>query len=289
LVELLKEGVQESSYVQADETPLQVLNEPGRANEKKSYCWVYRAMGLPLKTSIIFEYHSSRSGEVAENFLKEFKGKLQTDGYSGYNGLRQRKDIEGYGCIAHARRKFTDIVKTVKKVGKAHHALVTIGKLYQIEKEAREKEMNAQQRKALRSEKAKPILKKFKEWLESSINQVPPQSAIGKAINYCINQWPYLEKYSDDGEVEIDTNLVENAIRPLALGRRNWLFAGSVEGAESSCIFFSLLQTCRANEIEPYAYFKVILSEVVNCETKEDYKKLLPQFIDREKLKEAYL
>ena len=148
--------------------------------------------------------------------------------------------------------------------------------------------MNCEDRFALRQGKAIPLLEKFYDWLTESSKQVPPQSAIGKAIRYSLSQWPYLQKYANTGDVEIDNNHIENAIRPFAVGRRSWLFSGSVAGAKASAILFNLAQTCKENNIEPYAYFKVVLQEVLTCESTEDYAACLPQAIDKEKLANAY-
>lgn len=288
LVEELKKDIRHSRYVQADETSLQVLNEPGKKNQSKSFLWAYRAIGPPIGVVIVFEYQPSREGKHAAQFLKSFKGHLQTDGYSGYNGLHCRNDIVSYGCMAHARRKFMDIIKANKKAKKAQQAVAFIAALYKIEKEARTGELKASRRYQLRQEKAKPILDKFKQWLDESISQVPPQSAIAKAISYTLKQWPYLINYINDGVVEIDNNYIENAIRPIALGRRNWLFSGSVGGANASSIIYSLVQTCRANDVEPYAYFKTVLNKIVHCKTSDDYRKLLPIALAEDELAKAY-
>lgn len=288
LVEELKRDIRESSYAQADETRLQVLNEPDRPNKSKSYLWGYRAIGPLIGVVVVFEYQPARHAKYAENFLKSFEGHLQTDGYIGYQGLRDRKSITSYGCMAHARRKFMDIIKANKKASKAPQAVAFIAKLYKVEKRAREEEMSAAKRCELRQKESKPILDDFKRWLDESMQKVPPQSAISQAIRYTLNQWKYLKNYINNGVVEIDNNYLENAIRPIAVGRRNWLFSGSVEGAKASSIIYSLVQTCRANGVEPYAYFKTVLNKISDCKTSEDYRQLLPRSIEQEELLKAY-
>ena len=287
LVELLKENIIRGTYVQADETPVQVLNEPDKSNTSTSYMWVYRGGSLTEK-SIVYEYQASRKGQAAEEFLCGFSGFLQTDGYAGYNGFAQHPGVTQAGCWAHARRKFADIIKVSKTQGKAHVAIATIRQLYAIEKEARENALTCEQRQKMRQERAYPILTQFKEWLDSTYRCVPPQSHIGKAIAYTLNQWPLLMTYVDHGEIEIDNNLIENTIRPFALGRRNWMFMGSERGAHAGAIIYSLLATCKAHLIEPYAYFKYILDQLPRCKSMEDRKKLLPYSVDKNLLNRAY-
>ncbi len=287
LVVLLKEMICKGSYVQADETFLQVLNEPNKSNDSKSYMWVYRG-GLLEKKAIVYEYQPSRAGIAAEKFLMGFEGVLQTDAYSGYHRFNLIEKIIQVACWAHVRRKFMEIIKISKEKGKAFEAILMIRKLYAIEKEAREKFLDFTERQTLRQERAPPILKEFKEWLDKTILQVPPQSQLSKAIAYALNQWPMLTVYVDYGEIEIDNNLVENAIRPFALGRKNWLFMGSERGARAGAIFYSLLATCKINLIEPYAYFKYILDQLPRCKTDEERRVLLPQFVKSGQLVKAY-
>lgn len=287
LIPLLKKHIINSSYIQADETTLQVLNESARSNTTKSYMWVFKG-GPPGKLGVIFEYHQTRSGTAADLFLENFIGALQSDAYIGYMQFKSSALIALYFCWAHARRKFSDIVKTNKnKPGKAHMAVNFIAKLYAVEKQARENNLHFEQRKKLRKELALPVLNKFKIWLDNSASTVPPKSPIGEAIGYTLRHWTELTKYIDNGEVEIDNNIVENLIRPFALGRKNWLFCGSPEGAEAGAVIYSLIQTCKLNQIEPYAYFKYVLANIRSWD-KSDLKALLPQFIDPLLLKEAY-
>jgi transposase len=287
LVDLLREMIRAGSYTQADETTVQVFNEPDKTNISKSYMWVYCG-GPPEKKAVVFEYQPSRSGESPEIFLQGFSGILQTDGYSGYNGFAMNENVKQAGCWAHARRKYMDIVKTSKTIGKAHEAILIIRKLYAIEKIARDQFFNSEQRYHLRQRLSVPILSDFKLWLEQTKKSVPPQSAIGKAIVYTLNQWAHLTTYVQDGEIQIDNNDVENLIRPFAIGRKNWMFMGSVSGAQAGAIIYSLMATCKVNTIEPYAYFKYIFDQLPRCKTQDDYQKLLPQFVNQNDLMKAY-
>jgi len=289
LLTALKTSIMSGGYVQADETPVQILKLPDKDKPSKAYMWVARG-GPPEKIAILYEFHPSRSGECARKLLTGFKGKLQTDAYQGYNQFQTDKDIELYGCIAHARRKFMDIVKATKQEGLASEAVNIISKLYRVETHARDEKLSNGLRYALRQEKSKPILEHLKSWLLRNKQNVPPESSIGKAIAYSLNHWGTLAKYIDDGEVEIDNNLIENAIRPFALGRKNWLFVGNEQGAKASALFYSLVETCRAHEIEPYAYLKYLFSQLHNIDKDkpEAIKQLLPHYIDRELLKAAY-
>lgn len=287
LIPLLKEDIINYHYIQADETTLQVLNEPGRENTSKSYMWVFKG-GPPDKPGVIFEYQPTRAGIVAEVFLKDFTGALQTDAHSGYMRFKAHTHIELYLCWVHARRRFADIVKANKnKIGKAHMAINFIAKLYAVEKESRENKFTFEQRKNLRQNKSLPILNKFKVWLDDSAKTVPPSSPIGGAIDYTLKHWTELIKYVDNGVVEIDNNGIENLIRPFALGRKNWLFCNSVQGVMAGAVIYSLIQTCKLNKIEPYAYFKYVLAHI-RAWDKNNLKQLLPQYVDQLALIQAY-
>jgi len=278
LVTLLRTDIIRQNYVQADETTLQVLAEAGRSNTSTSYMWVYQG-GNALHRSVVFEYQETRAGEHAKTFLNGFKGYLQTDAYSGYLWTEKEPDIVAVGCMAHARRPFAELVKLTKTRGLAHEALEFFQKLYAIEKQAREAELSPEARYTLRNDKAQPILAALKTYLERNLTKTSEQSKIGKAIRYALNHWTALTRYLQDGRIEIDNNAVENRIRPFAVGRKNWLFSGSPSGAKAGATLYSLIETCRANQVEPYAYFCAMLHRIRLCQTEEDYQKLLPQFI----------
>ncbi len=260
--------------MQADETTVQVLNEIGRDNKTKSYMWCYRGGGE--KSNIVYEYQPTRGGYHAEQFLAGFKGYLQSDAYSGYNFADKKNGIIKVGCMAHARRKFAEIIKIAKTNGLAHEAIKFFKALYKIEKEARENNLLPHARFKLRNETARPILASFKMWLDMHLTKIPVQSKISEAIRYTLSNWEFLNNYLHDGRIEIDNNLIENAIRPFALGRKNWLFNGSPNGAKAGAIFYSLIETCKANNVEPYKYFCTMLYQIRHCKSAEDYYTLLP-------------
>ena len=194
------------------------------------------------------------------------------------------------GCWAHARRYFVDVIKAKKKhrskriqpKSLADEALLFIGRLYQIENEAKTRNLDSQKIYQLRQEKAKPVLDEFKKWLDSKQDITPPKGLLGKAIKYTLNHWEKLIVYIEDGRLSPDNNAAENAIRPFVVGRKNWLFAGHPNGAEAGATFYSLVETAKANGLEPYAYLRYIFEKLPLAETDQDYKKLLPQFVDRE-------
>ncbi len=262
-------------YIQADESPIQVLREPGRKDTSKSYLWVYRS-----ENNVIFDYQQTRGGYHAQQFLQDFKGYLQTDAYSGYHFTEKINDIIHLGCMAHARRPFAQLAKLATKEGLAVKALDYFKKLYAIESFAQDNSLTHDERYRLRNEKAPPILDEFKIWLLHHMTKVPKQHQLGKAIYYVLNHWEALTNYLKDGKLEIDNNKIENLIRPLALGRKNYLFMGSPEGAKAGAIFYSLIATCTANDIEPYKYFCTILQKIRLCKTEDDYRKLFPKNIE---------
>jgi len=211
-----------------DETTVQVLREPDRANTTKSYMWVARG-GTPGKPVVLFRYHPTRAGSVAEEILGDYEGYLQTDGYSGYEALGEREGIRHLGCLAHVRRKFVEVEKSAGKKatgGNAHAVLDLIGKLYGVEHQAEKQKLAAEQIKALRAEKSRPLLGKLKALLDARAVTTPPKSLLGRAIGYARKQWDRLVVYLEDGRLHPDNNLAENASRPFAVGRKNWLFSG---------------------------------------------------------------
>jgi transposase len=273
----LKEDILKSSYVQADETPVVVLKTGDVKKRKKGYMWVYRSHPPNGSSSIYFEYQPGRSGQYAAEFLKDFKGYLQSDMYKGYDFIKKKEGITHLACMAHARRYFADIVKVHQTPGLAHHAMKFFKALYKVER--RIKYESIEKRYALRQEKSIHILKQFKQWLDQSIKLVPDGFAIGKAIHYCLEHWTKLTHYTKSGLLHIDNNLVENNIRPFALGRKNWMFKGSPRGAKAGAIFYSLLATCKANQVNPEQYLVKMLSQIRHCKTDDDFRQLLPYHI----------
>lgn len=278
LIQLLQKNIISSDYAQADETTVQVMKENDRKNTTKSYMWCYRG-GNKDAPSIVYEYQQTRGGYHAETFLSGFSGYLQTDAYAGYNWTNQNKHIISVGCHAHARRNFADLVKLSKTPGLATQGVTFYKKLYKIEKYARENNLTPGQRYELRKKESEPILDAFKQWLDHQLTKTSEQGKIGKAIRYCIKHWPQLTNFLKDGRIEIDNNLLENAIRPFAIGRKNWLFMGSPVGARAGARFYSLIETCKANNKDPQKYLTQMLHKIRLCKAEDDYQKLLPQNI----------
>ena len=265
-----------SDYLHADETPVQVLRSNGKRKPSKSYMFVY-CTGARSSPLILYDYQSSRSGKSAKDYLEGFKGYLQTDAFSGYNIFHEDNEVIQLGCWAHVRRKFFDIVKITKTKGLAHEAVERIAELYQIETEADEATFSNDERKALRLEKSKPLLESFKTWLDENHVQTPPKGLLGKAMSYALNHWELLIRYLDDGKLKLDNNAVENAIRPFALGRRNWLFCGNEKGAKASAIIYSMIETSKANQIAPEKYLQYLLEKLPYCKSESDYEELFPE------------
>lgn len=262
------------NILQADETTVTVLKP-----HKTGFLWAYHSCD-PKNRFIFFEFNLTRSSENPDSLLKEFKGLLQTDGYSGYNNLRKKEDIINFGCWDHARRRFAEVVKIngENKAGKAGEMLLHMGSLYAIEKEI--KDFSMEDRKLIRQKKSKPILDLIFSKLQKI--QAPPQSVLGKAVAYCLNQWPYLCRYIDYGEIEISNCWIENQIRPFALGRRNWLFVGNEQSANKSALLYSLIQTCKLNDVDPRQYLEYVLSQAHKMRRNEiEPTSLLPQFINK--------
>ena len=247
--------------IQADETPLQVLKEPGRAATTKSYMWLFRGgpRGRPV---VVYQYHPSRGQEVAARYLEGYEGVVQTDGYAGYDFLDKWPKVVHAGCWAHARRKFADVVrargKESKGTGNADRALEFIRQLYAVEATARKQELSPANLWQKRQEESRPVLKDFEKWLRDKESQTPPKGLLGQAIRYTLNQWPRLVRYLDDAQVGLDNNAAENALRPFVVGRKNWLFAGNPRGAAAGALMYSLIETAKANSLEPSAYLRYV-------------------------------
>lgn len=276
LFELLQEDVRGGPLINVDETPVQVLNEPGRSATQKSYMWMFRG-GMPGKPIVIYKYYPTRSGDVPKLFLNDYQGVVQSDGYKGYDFLDNRIGILHVACWAHARRKFMDAKKGSgnKKPGSADKALAMIRPLYALEKKARADGLSPDEIYNMRQQHAKPIVAKFKRWLHKKNGVVPPKSLLGKAVAYCLNQWHRLENYIKDGNAGIDNNPAENAIRPFVLGRKNWLFSGTPDGAHASALLFSLIETAKANKLEPYSYLRYLFEKLPTT-NKNNLRALLP-------------
>ncbi|HDK25644.1 MAG TPA: IS66 family transposase [Candidatus Atribacteria bacterium] len=281
-VDIFLEEIRSGPVVQMDETRVQVLNEHGRSNTSKSYMWVMRG-GPPLKPVILYRYHPTRGGEIPIKYLGKYSGILQTDAYEGYNEIGKSPGIIHAGCWAHVRRKYYEASKPTKKPGSAEIALGKIARIYSIEKELRSRELSPDEFVERRKIKVEPILKDFKEWIDKKVMQVPPTTLLGKAVNYTLKQWEKLIRYLESPYLTPDTNRVENDIRPFVVGRRNWLFSGSPLGAFASATIYSIVETAKANGLEPYSYLKYLFTELPVTKV-EDYKKLMPQYLDPKKI-----
>ncbi len=271
LYETLKNKMLSTDYLMADETPIpvQTRDKPGATH--KGYHWVYYDPGNKL---VLFDYQKTRGREGPDELLKNFVGFLQTDAYTAYNNLRNRANIIQMACMAHARRKFEHALNNDPAL--ATEALLMFGKLYEIERDAREQNLSHDDIKALRQEKSLPVLLQMEAWLKEKMNLVLPKSAIGQAIAYTLALWPRLTRYIEQGRFNIDNNLTENSIRPVALGRKNYMFAGSHAAAQHAAIVYSLLATCKINNVEPFEWLSKTLSQISDHPVNQLHK-LLPR------------
>lgn len=272
VVEKLREELLQYKYLHADETPVQVFNEEGKKNTTKSYMWVY-STSVNAKNGIrIFKYAPGRSGDNAKEFLKGFKGYLHTDGFSGYGKV---KDIRHCLCWAHVRRYFTDALPKDIKSPEATLPATGIAYCNQLfDWERKFKDLSPEDRKKQRLEKEKPVLEAFWLWADSTNEKVLPKSNIGKALQYALNHKERLEIYLEDGNCVISNNIAENSIRPFTVGRKNWTFCGSPEGANASACVYSLVETAKANGLNPYKYLEYLLSRLPGSNIKTNPKVL---------------
>jgi transposase len=267
----------QSDIINMDETTVQVLGEQDRKNTSKSYMWVCRG-GSSDAPVVLFRYSPSRAGEVATQMLGDFKGYLQVDGYAGYNALGARDDITRVGCLAHVRRKFMDVLKagSNKKKGVASRAVALIKNIYKLESTAQKKKLSSDAIQALREEKVTLLFAKLKELCTNAVLRTPPKSLLGIAISYAMKQLPYVENYLKNSRLTPDNNTAENAIRPFAVGRKNWLFSGSPSGAHASAFLYSLVESAKAADLNPYEYLLHVFEKMPNATTPDDIEKLLP-------------
>ena len=271
LYHLHKKIVLQTNYLQADETTVDVLDALKKGTTHTGYYWTYHD---PIRRLLFFDYRLGRSRAGPCDILKKFKGHLQTDGYGSYNEIVRINDLIRLGCMAHSRRKYFDARKNAPEL--SEWMLEQIAGLYAIEHRARENKLTFDERFQLRDQYARPILDSMKKWLNAQITEIVLTSDIGKAVSYMLNQWPRLVNYLLDGRLEIDNNLAENSIRPIALGRKNWLFAGSHDGAANAAIIYSLVGTAKMHNVEPFSYLKDVLARI-NDHPFNNLKELLPQ------------
>lgn len=278
LMQALQRKLRSGPTLQIDETSIQVLGEPGRAATTKSYMWVARG-GPPGEPVLIYRYAPSRGAPVAAEVLGDYRGFVQTDGYEVYDTACTREGITHVGCWAHARRGFSDAKKAAAKssqeTGAPQQALTFIAKLYRVESE-RASHRDADEFAATRRAIVEPLLERFHTWLLSKSEQVLPGSALGQAVSYTLAQWPKLIRYLESPQLTPDTNACERAIRPFVIGRKNWLFSGSPRGAAASATLYSLIETAKANALEPYWYLRDLFEKLPAARTTADYLALLP-------------
>ncbi|MCX7192353.1 MAG: IS66 family transposase [Proteobacteria bacterium] len=271
----LKDELLSQRIIHADETTFQVLKETDRKAESKSYAWLFRSAASASHQVVQFEYQPTRAGEHPRTYLQGFKGYLHVDGYAGYNNI---PDTLRVGCMAHVRRKFVEAAKVIpeKYTEHAHaqQAIKLIGQLYGIEEKLKGEHHKI--KFEVRHKDSMPILLNLKKWLDDMKPKVLPKSALGKAIGYATEQWPTVLRYVDDGELAIDNNIAERSIKSFVIGRKNWLFADSVDGAYANTVMYSLIQTAVANKLDPYKYLIHVFETMPNLHAPEAIKLLLP-------------
>ena len=257
LVDALREQLHQQRVLHADETPVAMLS-PRKGKTHKAYVWAYTSTSFSDLNIVVYDFAPSRSGEHARAFLEGWQGSLVCDNFSGYKASFKQGMTE-IGCMAHARRKFFDL-HAANQSTLADYVLQQMGKLYEIENQI--KALNADQRKKRRQEQSKPILDHLHQWLTLQRQKIPNGSAIAKAIDYSLKRWEALTRYCDDGGIPIDNNRVENQIRPWALGRSNWLFAGSLRSGQRAANVMSLIPSAKLNGHDPYTYLKDVLTRL---------------------------
>jgi transposase len=287
VINLMRDALLDSIIVYGDETEVQVLKEPGRKAQAKSYMWVQMTQasgehgtGPPIR---LFGYSPSRSTQAAATLYEGMRsgGVLMSDGYEPYAAIAERHRLVHLGCWAHCRRYFNDALQAMPKDKRGPeqlpaHFIELIGRLYKLEADARRDNVDALALQQRRAQHSKTVLDQIEALALQHLHGVLPGSLLGKALHYLTAQWPKLVRYVDDGRYPIDNNACENSIRPFVVGRRNWLFSDTVGGAHASANLYSLLQTCLANGIDGYQYLRALLTQLPSAKTAEDFENLLP-------------
>jgi transposase len=271
LYDFLKAKMKGLGYLQLDETTLKVLDSTLKGKTHLGYYW---AFNCPISNILFFEYNKGREADYINEALKDFRGYIQTDGYDGYAALARKEQITQVACMAHARRKFDEALDNDKE--RAQKALVYIQALYHIEAKAREQKLSTEQRKELRLQESLPIINQLGAYIVAESKKVLPKSKIGQAFQYCSNRWDALCAYMKDGMLEIDNNLIENAIRPIALGRKNYLFAGSHDAAQKSAMIYSFFGICKKHNVNPTDWLNFVFQNI-NSTSIQNLDTLLPQ------------
>jgi transposase len=273
LINLLGEQLLAAPLIHCDETRLQVLR-----SEKAGDHWMWvRAAGPPGRRIVLFDYDPSRGGAVPLRLLAGYRGILMSDGYEAYNAVANANGLVHAGCWAHVRRYLEDARRVhPDNAGSARSrlAIALIGKLYHIERQI--KERSATDKLAWRAQHSAAVVAELKQWLDACANTVIPESALGKAVRYALGQWPKLTRFLEHGAIPLDNNRIENAIRPFVIGRKGWLFADTPAGATASANLYSLVETCKANGLEPHAYLSHLFAELPAARTVEQFEALLP-------------
>lgn len=258
-------------YLQVDETPIKVLDSNKKGAAHQGYYWVYHA---PLDGTVLFDYSPTRGGIAAVPMLGNFKGYLQTDGYAVYEKYGKKKEVTHLACWAHARREFEKALDNDKV--RAEKALLMIQQLYAVERKVKEEQLSADQIKELRLAESLGVINELGKWIFEEIKATLPKSQIGKAMAYAYARWDALSAYLYDGSLQIDNNMVENAIRPVALGRKNYLFAGSHEAAQRAAMIYSFFAICKKHDVNPFNWLKYTLENIMSINHK-NIKDLYPQ------------
>jgi transposase len=257
LYEVHRKLVLGSNYLQVDETPIKVLDKDKKGTTHRGYHWVYHA---PQERLVLFDYREGRGREGPTECLKDFKGYLQTDGYVVYEDFANKPGITLLSCMAHARRKFDEAKDN--DLARASHVLIEMQRLYALERQAKENELSGDELYQLRQQQAVPVLDNLKSWMMENYKAVLPQSTIGQALYYSLQRYDKLSIYTTDARLKIDNNLVENAIRPVAIGRKNYLFAGSHNGARRAAMLYSFLGACKMNQVNPFDWLRNVLTRI---------------------------
>ena len=277
LYEKLVMDIKNEGYLQLDETTIKVLDEKKKDKSHLGYYWVYHA---PISKLVMFNYSPTRSSSAALPILENFKGYLQTDGYAGYKAYGKKTTVTHLGCWAHARREFERSLDNDKQ--RAEHVLLEIQKLYAIERKAKEDKLDPEQIKELRLKESLPVINELGKWMFAQMKLPLPKSQIGKALAYSQTRWDNLSAYLYDGNLQIDNNLIENAIRPVSLGRKNYLFAGSHDAAQRGAMAYTFFANCKKHNVNPFEWLKHTLENIQSINHKNisdlfphNYKKFI--------------
>jgi transposase len=284
LLDYLLEDMKLEHYLHADETHVTLLNDPNKKSDQAShrgFMWVYAN-----KTGVRYDYRSSREGKHPLEMLENFTGYLQVDGYTGYNLVSSVGGIIEVGCMAHLRRKFTDVQKSAGKKTRtpvADHVVNLIAKLYQIEKTAKQDNLGHDELYKLRQEKSKPVLDQLLAYIKEHASKAPPTSTLGRALQYGLNHWVQIVRYIDHGILDIDNNAAERCMKPFAVGRKNWMFCGNVRGAQAAANILSLIESAKLHDLKVFDYLSYVFEEIPKATTPRQVEALLPKYVAENK------